>query len=315
MSVSSELINDFVKATNDTTSTRSEHTVYGVIVQNDNSTYVKLDGSEQLTPVSTVSTTKDGDRVMVLIKNHTATITGNFSSPSARSGDISGMEQNVSNKLNEVDEKLATMVTESSIANLTSKVEKVGTDLDSLKKNVETNANNIKTINESYDTLKKTVDDTSKTVIDLSTYKETVEGTLADLSENKVSKEELNTMFGDRVIWSGCLTMSDADAITLEKKISEQITGVCFIFSEQSNGEPVNQSIASFLVSKRLVLAQTGYTHCFMMSNGLFTTLGVKTLRIYDDKITGVADNIQNGTNNGITFDNSKYALRYIVGV
>lgn len=315
MSVSSELINDFVKATNDTTSTRSERTVYGVIVQNDNGTYVKLDGSERLTPVSTVSSTIDGDRVMVLIKNHTATVTGNFSSPSARSGDISGIEQNVSNKLDEVDEKLASMVTEASIANLTSKVEKVGTDLDSLKRNVETNANSIKTISESYDTLKKTIDDTSKTVTDLSAYKETVESTLTDLSENKVSKEDLNAMFGDRVLWSGSLSMSEADAITLEKKISEQVAGVCFVFSEQSNGEPVNQSIASFLVSKQLVLAQTGYTHCFMMSNGLFTALGVKTLRIYDDKVTGIADNIQNGTNNGITFDNSRYVLRYIVGV
>ena len=66
-----------------------ESTVYGTVVKDNDSFYVKLDGSDQLTPINTTSELKDGDRVIVMIKNHTATITGNLTSPSARSTDIS----------------------------------------------------------------------------------------------------------------------------------------------------------------------------------------------------------------------------------
>jgi uncharacterized protein YjbI with pentapeptide repeats len=43
--------------------------------------YVKLDGSDLYTPVSTTTHLTDGERVMVTIKNHTAIVTGNISSP------------------------------------------------------------------------------------------------------------------------------------------------------------------------------------------------------------------------------------------
>lgn len=89
MQLPNDLINKFVKSTNDNRKETKESTAYGTVVKDDNSFYVKLDGSDQLTPISTTSELQDGDRVIVMIKNHTATITGNLTSPSARSADIS----------------------------------------------------------------------------------------------------------------------------------------------------------------------------------------------------------------------------------
>ena len=43
--------------------------------------YVKLDGSESLTPISEVVDAKDGDRVLVTIQNHVATVLGNLTKP------------------------------------------------------------------------------------------------------------------------------------------------------------------------------------------------------------------------------------------
>ena len=87
MDLSSELISELVKVTNDENKDdRKEVTVYGTIVEYDNSDYVQLDGSDLLTPVITTADIKPGDRVMVVIKNHTAVVTGNVSSPSASSG-------------------------------------------------------------------------------------------------------------------------------------------------------------------------------------------------------------------------------------
>jgi len=86
MNISSDLISQLVKVTNDTPETKKDSTVYGTIKEYEGSTYVQIDGSDQLTPVSTLTTTKlsPGERVIVTIKNHSAVVTGNLTSPSAR---------------------------------------------------------------------------------------------------------------------------------------------------------------------------------------------------------------------------------------
>lgn len=93
MALSNDLISQFVKITNDKKEAKKESTVYGTVVVEEGSTYVKIDGSELLTPVSTTANTKNGERVVVMIKDHTAIITGNISSPSARVGDLEGLEE------------------------------------------------------------------------------------------------------------------------------------------------------------------------------------------------------------------------------
>ena len=108
MSLSSDLISEFVKVTKDDEKPKSETVVYGTTVVYEGSTYVKLDGSELLTPVSTTSSTENGERVTVMIKDHTATITGNMSSPSARSGDV----EDITNELNIEKGKIKELIAE-----------------------------------------------------------------------------------------------------------------------------------------------------------------------------------------------------------
>ena len=101
MALSNNLISQFVKATSDNNkSTKNEGTAYGTTVINNGITYVKLDGSDQLTPVSTTANTKSGERVMVKIKNHSATIVGNLTSPAARIGDVNDLQNGVEVKFN-----------------------------------------------------------------------------------------------------------------------------------------------------------------------------------------------------------------------
>ena len=107
MSLSSDLISEFVKVTKDDEKPKSETVVYGTTVVYEGSTYVKLDGSELLTPVSTTSATKNGERVTVMIKDHTATITGNMSSPSARSGDVEDISEGLNTEKARINELIA----------------------------------------------------------------------------------------------------------------------------------------------------------------------------------------------------------------
>lgn len=86
MSLDYNIISEFVKNTNDKTKdTSKEATVYGTVVNYNGREYVKLDGSELLTPVQSTVSTEEGDKVTVTVGNHTATITGNITDPSASS--------------------------------------------------------------------------------------------------------------------------------------------------------------------------------------------------------------------------------------
>ena len=87
-SLSSELISQFVKVTKDAKDAKKDITVYGTVVASGNGKFVQFDGSTLQTPVSQTVDAEPGERVMVLIKNHTATITGNISSPSARTESV-----------------------------------------------------------------------------------------------------------------------------------------------------------------------------------------------------------------------------------
>lgn len=88
MELSSDLISQFVKITNDKTEDKKETTVYGTIIDIKDKIYVQLDGAEEPTPVSTTADVLPGERVTVMIKNHAATITGNLSSPAARTDEV-----------------------------------------------------------------------------------------------------------------------------------------------------------------------------------------------------------------------------------
>lgn len=98
MELPHDIISQFAKVISKDKKQNSESTVYGTVKTDANGNkYVQLDGSDQLTPLSddnrplidfATATTKDGDRVSVLIKNHTATVTGNLSAPAVSSEEV-----------------------------------------------------------------------------------------------------------------------------------------------------------------------------------------------------------------------------------
>lgn len=95
MALSKNLISDFVKATTDDKKTAEETTLYGTIVEYNGRKYVRLDGSDMLTPYTATVAAKAGERVRVSVGKHSATVTGNVSSPAARTGDVEELGQKV----------------------------------------------------------------------------------------------------------------------------------------------------------------------------------------------------------------------------
>lgn len=106
MPLSNDLISLFVKSTKDDTKAKTEKTVYGTIVEYDGSKYVKMDGSELLTPIAVTTNVQNGERVTVLIKNHTATVTGNLTAPSASNREV----YEIGDKITEMEVAIADKV-------------------------------------------------------------------------------------------------------------------------------------------------------------------------------------------------------------
>ena len=93
MALSQNLVNEFVKTMNPEPDRVKETTLEGVYRKTvDGVEYVKLDGSEIWTPVTSVVGANNDDRVRVTIKNHTAMVTGNITSPSATGKDVSDLQ-------------------------------------------------------------------------------------------------------------------------------------------------------------------------------------------------------------------------------
>lgn len=121
-----------------------------------------------------------------------------------------------------------------------------------------------------------------------------------------------------KILWGGDLTsgmyMTAEHTANLTEAISAQPNGIILVFSAYENSTDTNYGWQCFFVPKQLVSLSTS-GHTFTLGRGKFTRTGTKYLYIYDTYIKGHADNNATGTNNGVTFANNKFVLRYVMGV
>ena len=102
MALSNEIISQFAKLTNGNKETEKEDILYGTVVISDGKKYVRLDGSNMDTPISSTTNIKANDRVMVMIKDHSAIVTGNITSPSANQESVEDLNNKTDNISNQV---------------------------------------------------------------------------------------------------------------------------------------------------------------------------------------------------------------------
>lgn len=98
------LATTFAKIIKEDATATKDSTVYGTAVEFNGKMYVKLDGSERMTPIETTTSIKEGDRVTVLIKAHSATVTGNVTDPSTSKSDKKATDDKVEDLSSKVSE-------------------------------------------------------------------------------------------------------------------------------------------------------------------------------------------------------------------
>ena len=124
MELSRELVSEFVKVASNNSNTKQESVVYGTAVLDDGIIYARLDGTDRLTPIKTTASIQDGERVTVLIKNHTATITGNLRSPAARVDDV----KEIRDKVSEFEKIVTNLITTDQLAAQVARIDTLEAD-------------------------------------------------------------------------------------------------------------------------------------------------------------------------------------------
>lgn len=144
MELSRELISEFVKVTSNKSNTKQDSIVYGTAVLYDGIMYARLDGTDRLTPIKTTADVRDGERVTVMIKNHTATITGNLGSEgmSARVSDV----ETVSGKLSTFETILSNTVTTDQLSVQVARINTLESDNATIKSSLTSSQATIKSL-------------------------------------------------------------------------------------------------------------------------------------------------------------------------
>ena len=148
MGLSSELASQFAKVTNDSSRNTNGTKLYGTIAMLGEVPHVKLDGTEELTPISRTVEVAEGDRVEVLIANHSATVTGNLTDPSigvVRAGNLETRIEQTAKQITLTAEDLEKKLT-ASIMETAEGIRSEVSDLDGrLSGNITTVENGIRT--------------------------------------------------------------------------------------------------------------------------------------------------------------------------
>lgn len=110
MALSHEVVSQFAKLVDNQPKKDEGVTVKGTYKMIGDIEYVQLDGSDVLTPVESTVEAKTGERVQVLIKDHFATVTGNISSPAARSKDVKDLADTVDEQGNTIQQMDNTII-------------------------------------------------------------------------------------------------------------------------------------------------------------------------------------------------------------
>lgn len=230
MALSSELISQFVKATKDDSSKdNNESTVYGTVKEYNGKKYVQLDGSDLLTPISSTTDTKADERVTVMIKNHTATVTGNISSPAARTDDV----RDIGSKISEFEVVIADKVDTKELNAERARIDNLVSENVIIRGELDANTANIKELTADSVKVNDTLTAHKADIEDLQAKNATIDGTLTahkasidDLTADNVTinstlnahKANIDDLTADNATIKGNLTAAEANIEDLKAK-------------------------------------------------------------------------------------------------
>ena len=248
MALSYDLISKFVRATNDKTKDKSGSTLYGTAKVDGSATSVQLDGSDgsPLVPVTTSTNVRDGDRVIVTIKDHKASIVGNMTSPSATVKD----NQEIGDQIVDTHALIADKASIGDLNTEKARIDDLYTDNASITENLEATNTTVHNLESAYTEFETTT----------TNRLDAVDATITDLVYH-----ETKFLWGDDL--SSGMYMTEEHTVNLKESVSSQRHGIVLVFCAYNGTEDTNDSWQSFFVPKELIAVSTS-GHTFVLGCG-----------------------------------------------
>lgn len=286
MALSNNLINQFVNVVgvDSKANLKSNGPLYGTIVGQGGTNYVKLDGSDVLTPIITTVEYAEGERVLVNILKHTATVVGNVSSPAANGGAVK-----------KVEDKVDTVVADNAI--IRDKITASEAEISAIKADNVSISGKLGATNAEIENLKTTVitadqaDLKYATIENLTAVNETVRnlqgdyGSFKELTASKITAVEgdITNLTSENVTVKGRLDAAEANITNLEAttaKISDLDAINAHITNLQADSAKIND-----LVAKKADI-DLGNVNNAWIQNGIIKDGAIGTASIADGAIT-----------------------------
>lgn len=121
--------------------------------------------------------------------------------------------------------------------------------------------------------------------------------------------------YGGTLLLETASYMHAAQSYTFLEPISKQKAGIVLVFSEYFDGKEQNQSFNCRFIPKKVILSHSGAGHSFFMTTSNLEYVATKYIYIFDNSISGHDNNNKTFTNSGITSINSRFVLRYVIGI
>ena len=121
--------------------------------------------------------------------------------------------------------------------------------------------------------------------------------------------------YAGTLLWNGGYYMTAGHTINFSENVSQQKSGIVLVFSEYFDEKVQNQSFKCEFIPKKLIMANNGASYSFFMTTSNHAFVATKYMYIHTDHITGHDNNNKTFTNSGITTTNSRFVLRYVIGV
>ena len=215
MSLSQDIVDQFVNTMKKDKNTKNEATVNGTYKKVGDKEYVQIDGSDILTPVESTVEAEDGERVQVQIKDHTATVTGNITSPAARTKSIQNLKDEVDEFGNTI-QQLDNSITQqgNSIIQIENNIKQVNNDILQANNQINQQGNQIQQFDNTIKEQGDKIDSMNNTIAQHGNDIESMNNTI-EQHNNKIEQNENNIkQQGNTIVQQGNTILEYGNKIT-----------------------------------------------------------------------------------------------------
>ena len=141
------------------------------------------------------------------------------------------------------------------------------------------------------------------------------ESKIKSLKVENLNVNGIDVTTDNKVLWEGAMYMNENQVANLSDLVSNQNNGIVLVWSAYRNDVADSSNWTYCFIPKQHVRYGDGNGVDMQMSGTAFSNMCCKYVYVHDTYIGGHATNNTSGTNNGITYTNNAFVLRYVLGV